>query len=116
MASRKRDKTPRPVRWVSFSMLSTAYTRRDRVLGVIVDPSTCVVLAFEGPTPRFGEPELEGLAAFFGDHAHALVHSGEGLTLADAVRIAEEYGQKWKAAGDELARCDCPELGAEARA
>lgn len=99
--------------WQAFTMLTLSYTRGPRILGLVVDPTSCAVLAFEGVAPVFGEPIASGIAAFFGDHAHKLVHDGQGITFADAVRLAEEYGKKWKAEGTTHDRCECSELGAE---
>jgi hypothetical protein len=117
MSTRKRTPKPeRPIRWSAQTFVVSGFTRGPRMLGVVVDPSSCAVLAFEGPVPLTGAPEESALAAFFGDHAHALVHNGEGLTFADAITVAEIYGRKWKAEGVEHDPCNCPDLGEAATA
>ena len=116
-ARSKRPKAERPIRWSAQTFIVTGFVREPRVLGVIVDPSSCAVLAFEGPMPTHGASEATTLAAFFGDHAHQCIHPGDGLTFAEAVRLAEEFGKKWKAGELEpAAACDCGEIGKAAHA
>lgn len=95
-------------------MLGMTALRDDgRMLGVILDPSTCSVLAFEGPAPQRGQSESSGIEAFFGDHAHAVVCEGAG-SLALAVDAAEAYARRWLNGEVQNPGCECPELDVKA--
>jgi hypothetical protein len=110
MAKPSRAKVKRSP-WHTFALLAASVYRRDgRMLGLVVDPGSGVVLAFEGPAPTVGKGSLQTLETFFGDHAHAIVSTG-GASLAEAVLFAEAYAERWmRGELERVEPCACPEI------
>lgn len=93
-------------------LLAVGFSRPGRSLGILVDPERFSVVAVE-TVDLDNVGAGDAAAAIFADHAHKIVHTGEGIdSLGVAVELAEAYGREWVAGAPlNVEPCACPEIG-----